>query len=66
MRQAASVMLAAGRLDESARSGVQRADESSNHPRQSTAPAAASSLLAAGSDTRATVCYCSPKSKPPA
>jgi hypothetical protein len=41
MPQAASVMLAAGRLNESARSGVQRADESSNHPRQSTAPATA-------------------------
>jgi hypothetical protein len=35
-------MLAAGRLDESARSGVQRADKASNHPRQSTAPATAS------------------------
>jgi hypothetical protein len=40
--QAASVMLAAGRLDEGARSGVQRPDEASNHTRQSTAPATAS------------------------
>src|ERR1035437_2752828 len=40
--QATAVMLAASRLDDSARSGVDRADESSNHPRQSTSPATAS------------------------
>ena len=63
--QAASVMLAAGRLDDGARSGVHRADEASDHPRQSTVPATASPDPRCGQRLQSDGATAGPKSQIP-